>query len=375
MAHSFDFETYDEILTTEPQDHESSNEDLAYDAPEDDSHIAATRTKGYYGDRNRKWIPPLNVADSGPLIVWQRFTYPRNALDFFLLFYPSHMMQTIIDKSNLYALHGQGISKSYMSQLEGGFVWRKIDLMEFRRFLACLLYMGIVKTPARENYWHNDSIFSGLLGSMFLPSFRRYCGILAALHCVDPSAEDSTDLLSKVRNVYDFIRSRCKELFIPRQSISIDERMVKSKGRFFFKQYSKNKPTKWGFKVWVLADSDSGYKWDMVVYTGKKRRDGWDDFSIVEEDFKGIPKGSGQSVATSSEIPTSLLSQLGARVVIKLTEPLQNMGYVLFVDNYYTSIPLVQYLMSVGIHAVGTIREKYFFVSRRHEEQSCMGQK
>ena len=34
-----------------------------------------------------------------------------------------------------------------------------------------------------------------------------------------------------------------------------------------------------------------------------------------------------------------------------------NRGYVLFADNFYCSVPLFQYLISVGINAVGTVRE------------------
>ena len=314
--------------------------------------------KGYCGDNPRKPIPAHNVAETGPVIVWGRGQEPKKALDFFLLFFPFQLMQTIVNNSNLYAVHGEGIGKSYMAQSHGELAWRKIDMMEFRRFLACLIYMGIVKTPTRENYWQNDVLFSGLLGSMFLPTFRRYCAILAALHCVDPANEDRLDPLSKIRNIYDFLRSRCKELFVPKRCVSIDERMVKSKGRFFFKQYIRNKPTKWGFKLWVLADSSTGYNWDMVVYTGRKRGDGWDDFTVNEDNFQGIPEGLGRQKPMSvAEEISGLLSQLAARVVIKLTEPLKNKGYILFVDNYYTSIPLFQYLSSVGIHAVGTIRE------------------
>ena len=29
------------------------------------------------------------------------------------------------------------------------------------------------------------------------------------------------------------------------------------------------KPTKWGIKAWVLADSRSGYVWNLNLYTGK----------------------------------------------------------------------------------------------------------
>ena len=28
------------------------------------------------------------------------------------------------------------------------------------------------------------------------------------------------------------------------------------------------KPTKWGIKSWVLAESDTGYAWSMSLYTG-----------------------------------------------------------------------------------------------------------
>lgn len=69
------------------------------------------------------------------------------------------------------------------------------------------------------------------------------------------------------------MQSCCKELFTPGKCVSIDECMVKSKGRFFFKQYIINKPTKQGFKLWVLADSATGNNGDMVVYTGKSRKD------------------------------------------------------------------------------------------------------
>jgi hypothetical protein len=28
------------------------------------------------------------------------------------------------------------------------------------------------------------------------------------------------------------------------------------------------KPTKWGIKAWVLAESDTGYAWNLKIYTG-----------------------------------------------------------------------------------------------------------
>lgn len=104
----------------------------------------------------------------------------------------------------------------------------------------------------------------GSVFSEFLGSFRRYCGIFPALQCVDPSNEGAADSLSQ--------KSRRKELFIPKQSISIDEREVKSKRRFSFKQYIRNKPTKLGFRLWVSADSDSDFNLGVFAHTKKQKR-------------------------------------------------------------------------------------------------------
>lgn len=49
---------------------------------------------------------------------------------------------------------------------------------------------------------------------------------------------------------------------------SIDESMVKFKGRLGFKQYMPNKPIKWGIKVWSLCESTTGYlhKWVYILF-------------------------------------------------------------------------------------------------------------
>ena len=55
----------------------------------------------------------------------------------------------------------------------------------------------------------------------------------------------------------------------PGRELSVDEAMVAFKGRHYIKQYIQGKPTKWGFKVWVLASSH-GYVLQGNVYLGKK---------------------------------------------------------------------------------------------------------
>lgn len=50
--------------------------------------------------------------------------------------------------------------------------------------------------------------------------------------------------------------------------------MVKSKGRSGIWQYIKDKVTKWGYKLWVLADPDTGYTAQFSVYTGYREQPG-----------------------------------------------------------------------------------------------------
>ncbi len=45
--------------------------------------------------------------------------------------------------------------------------------------------------------------------------------------------------------------------------------MIPFKGRLGFKQYLKDKPTKWGIKFWGLAYSTNRYVKKLQVYTGK----------------------------------------------------------------------------------------------------------
>jgi len=45
--------------------------------------------------------------------------------------------------------------------------------------------------------------------------------------------------------------------YVPKQTITIDEAMISFKGRLSFKQYMKDKLTKWGIKVFLLSDASN----------------------------------------------------------------------------------------------------------------------
>ncbi|CAF3008182.1 unnamed protein product [Rotaria sp. Silwood2] len=111
--------------------------------------------------------------------------------------------------------------------------------------------------------------------------------------------------------------------YILGEYVSIDESMIKFKGRSSLKQYLPKKLIKRGFKVWTLADSKNGYVYDFEIYKGKdSERDG----------------------------------TLGEYVVKRFVVDLEFSYRKVYFDNYFTSPILIDYLYKKGIYAAGTVR-------------------
>ena len=97
----------------------------------------------------------------------------------------------------------------------------------------------------------------------------RFTLILRFLHLNDSrhykkKGEPGHDPLYKLRPFIDPLLDNFQAHYHYRE-LSIDETMIGFSGRVYFIQYMPNKPTKWGMKAYVLADSHTGY---MYLYTG-----------------------------------------------------------------------------------------------------------
>ena len=125
-----------------------------------------------------------------------------------------------------------------------------------------------------------------------------------------PRGDANHDKLFKVRPLLDAVVVVIKSEYLPSKSVSINEAMIPFKGRLGMKQYMPQKPTKGSTEVWDCADSANGYVVDLSVYTGKER---------------GMNAEQG----------------LGYRVVHKLTRPLVGKNHHVFIDNFFSSIPLI----------------------------------
>ena len=115
-----------------------------------------------------------------------------------------------------------------------------------------------------ENLIGNDGIQNTMTQNYF-------CEILQNLHFADNRKDGKTDKAFKIRPLIGCLNSKFSEVLSNDSEQSIDEHMVKFKGRSGMKLYIKSKPITWGFKFWFRCLSKFGYLYQMDICLGRKQ--------------------------------------------------------------------------------------------------------
>lgn len=63
---------------------------------------------------------------------------------------------------------------------------------------------------------------------------------------------------------------RFTAVYAPSQNLSLDETLIKFKGRVQFRQFLPSKQSRFGLKGFVIADASTGYVLNTSIYTGKE---------------------------------------------------------------------------------------------------------
>lgn len=147
-----------------------------------------------------------------------------------------------------------------------------------KAFLGMLVLMGVHPLPNVDLYWSSDPLFrvDEIANIMTCKRFKK---ILKNLHLnnntnMPKRGEAGFDKLYKIRPMISLMNTAFKNTANNTASQSIDECMIKFKGRSTLKQYMPKKKTKKrGFKVWARCDSQTGYLFEFEIYTGKKENE------------------------------------------------------------------------------------------------------
>jgi len=196
--------------------------------------------------------------------------------------------------------------------------------------------MGLHKYPKFELYWNDSVIYKNMIGKIMT---KNYFFLLSkALHfpekdekedsCtsskIDEKSEVSykVDPRQKVKLYLEKLAQNFQKYYVLGKNITIDESLLKFKGRNSMKFYIPMKPNKWGFKIHLLCDSDTHYLYNMLFDPGKVGK----EFIQFDENYS-----------------------LSENIVLKLLSCLKdNKQRNLFCDGWYSSISLMKKLTKMG---------------------------
>ena len=196
--------------------------------------------------------------------------------------------------------------------------------------------------PRLPMYWSTDSILATPIFNQ-VRRRDRFLFLFRFFHFADNTkynpADPDGDKLYKIRELINKIKDRCGKVYSPEKSFSMDESLVLFKGRLSFKQYIRSKRARFGIKLYQLC-TFNGILLDFMVYHGNLEP------GLIS--LKNCP-------LITERIPATVMQKY------------LNKGHHLFIDNYYTSLSLAEYLMQNRTYVTGTIKEhrKHFPVEMK----------
>jgi len=294
-------------------DVDSSDEDIS-----DTDH--ESRSSAVTDDDETDWHKDAFVEsaidfDNITVVPQEPFADGDGPLEFFGKFFTEEVIQLLVEQTNLYA--HQTKAREWEDTTDG----------EMTAFLGMLIAMGLHGLPMFRMFWSTDPLFR-VQPVADVMTRQRFMKLVGNLHVNDNNkalsrGDPGYDRLHKIRPLLTEMNANFQKQAVSSSSQSIDEAMIRFKGRSSFRQYMPMKPIKRGYKVWVRADSKTGYVYQFQLYTGKNDGDG---------------------------------TGLASRVVTQLTNSLKNTSTHVAFDNFFSSVKLLEELQANSIFASATVR-------------------
>lgn len=314
-----------------------SDEDFDYTVESSDSdNISESETyeeeeERGGGDAAPAWSPVISeqviedfVLDYGPNLPRNLDIAEATPSKYFSLFFPDEEYDRIAAETNAYAAlcaRESGQDDKY---------WIPTDGEEIKAWFGLSILMGINPMHEYCDYWSGDS-FLGAKGFQGVMTMNRYEKLSQYLHCNHAAARlDRQDPryhpVAKVAPIVDMVRQNFKKYYKHSRDISIDEAMKGYKGRTELRMYMPNKPEKFGIKFWARCDGRTAYMSDFQLYSGKR-----------------------------DQTPLQKRHGLGYRVVHEMTRDLVGLNHCVYFDRFFSSVLLLEHLLSDNIYACGTM--------------------
>ncbi|XP_052737981.1 piggyBac transposable element-derived protein 3-like [Bicyclus anynana] len=198
------------------------------------------------------------------------------------------------------------------------------NAIELKKLVGIHLIMGVISYPRLYMYWR-DGMRLDIVAKIM--ARERFKTLRSAFHVVDSDTAEpgSNSTLWKIQPILDRVKRACDRLERQPGFYSIDEQMLPFSGVCprGLRQVIKSKPRPQGLKIFVATTHD-GLMIDFEVYRGSDTPFG--DRSL------GV----------------------GAAVILHLSKSIPR-GSCIYFDRYFSSIPLLEKLNSIGLHGTATL--------------------
>lgn len=189
--------------------------------------------------------------------------------------------------------------------------------------------MSLIKLPSVISHW-TSSIGTPMIQEI-MPR-QKFEKTRQFIHFNDNSYlplrnAPNADRLYEIRPIVDKLNETFSGVPIE-ECLCVDEQICSTKARNSLKRYNPQKPHKWGYKIYVLSGV-SGFAYKIEPETGAE--------NLVHNNEPNLGASSNVVKRMSRIIP-------------------RYQNYRLYFDNYFTSLPLLEYLAKQGIFSLGTAR-------------------
>ncbi|CAK1592576.1 unnamed protein product [Parnassius mnemosyne] len=319
---------------------EVNNLEDAVDSDNSDAPLSELRTNYYYGKNRYKWTktpPSTRVRISQHNIISVRTSSSNLSADcekdpfsIWNKLFDDEMLHQILTWTNakIY-IYKTKFARSNRPELND------LDLVELKAFIGLLFYSAVLKSN------HEDTSYLFALDGTGCEIFRctksetRFLILLLCLRFDDPNERDEkkkTDKLAAISPIFNKFVSNSQHLYELSECVTVDEMLVKFRGRSHLISYMPKKPGKYGLVIRALCDAKNFYFYNGYVYSGKDS----DGIGLTVEEKKFL-------------VPT--------QCVLRLTKPIQGSNRNVTADNWFSSIELVDELAKRKLTYVGTVKK------------------
>lgn len=225
---------------------------------------------------------------------------------------------------------------------------------EFISYIGVKILMGLIRKPQVAYYWsRNNFIETPIFGKYFTK--KRFNDITTNLH-FEHNAQNALekdkklrnndyekDCLYKLRGVINHLKLKFKQNYTPHQKISIDESVLRYRGRLpkSLKVKMPSKRAREGIKLFKLCDSRSSYCYNFRINFATKEN---------KECKNNKVKNLVKELLSSEEICFHSFP----KNITNKKYSLLGKGYIIFTDKYFSSIELALQLQELNTYLVGT---------------------